>query len=823
MLGNAVPVDGAGIQTFWSRGYDSPRDDAPVALLRDSQNDVGVLVDSFGELAVVKYSASGTARWTNRFDSPLYDTPLAFAVDSNDSFYVTVVSTTNSLPGPLRLIKYASNGTLLWERAGDISNAEPKSPAVSVSPGVTTDASNNVFIAVVTPGAYSMLKYDADGTRLWATNHPIETGSFASTRYFGVDGAGNAVLVAALTRLGNDRILVLKCSPSGALTARVHEWPAPNDFLTAATVDSAGTMYVAGSVVPPGSWAYHIFTAKYDAAGALVWSNKRPPANGYHAVSRQLVLDGAGNIIVTAYEQRPVSEDDDEIQTLTLKYGPSGGELWSARAPGFYRSPTGLAVDTDGNSYVVSGDSFGGGVFLAKYRPNGSQAAEAIVSGQHSPGHIVTGAPGEFYLNLSRDVETRKFVHVDSAAPLSVTITPGSTEALPGASVTFTAVVSGVGPFTYDWRYFGYRIGATNPTLTLTNVQYQWRSHGDYSVIVSNLTESVVSPEARLSVLRAPTVQVTPATQYVVAGEPAAITAAASGTEPFTFSWYFNGQLVPGENRATLAIPTATAGNAGGYTVVVSNRAGIVTSTPATIYLVLPPMSFANPATIAVGTNGVANPYPSEVLVSGITNLPVKLTVTVEGLTSAEPSALAVVLQAPNGTALALMSDVAEDVVAEGVTLTFDDEAPGYVTDEYLASGTYLPGLPGPISLPPPASFSGWVISFGELLSSNPNGTWRLFVANAGYGPLAGPSSLTGGWRLTFLPPDPNAVIRASISEIKREGDQIVIGWPGAAGWKLQWSDSPNGPQWTDVSASQGATQTQVPRDSPRRFFRLVK
>jgi hypothetical protein len=793
-------------------------------LLRDSQNNVGVLVDSFGSVAVVKYAVSGAPLWTNRYDTALYDAPMAFAVDSADSFYVTIVSAQNSNPGSLALAKYSSNGALLWTRAGDITDALPKSPSISVSPGITTDSDNNAFVAVVTTRGYSIIKYTAEGSPLWTNNYSIPSGTFPSTKFFGVDGNNNAMLVSGLSRLGNDRVLMLKLSPSGELSVNSHDWPASNDFLTSATLDAAGNVYLAGSMIPSGSYRYHIFTAKYDTTGTLAWSRLRPPANAYNAVSRQIALDFAGNVIATAYERSPISEDEDETQTLTLKYSPTGDALWSARALGFDRSPTGLATDGGGNIYVVSGGSSGGGVFFTMYRPNGSQAGEAAFPG-YSPGHIVTGASGEFYAHLGGSVETRKFADVESGSPLSATIAPSFVEALPGSSVTFTAVVSGVGPFTYDWRYFGYRLGATNATLTLTNVQYQWRSHGDYTVIVSNGTDSAISPEARLSVLRVPVVQIAPAIQYVRTGEAASLTAVAQGTEPFTFTWFRNGQLIPGATQATLSYPSAAAGQAGYYTVVVSNRAGTVTSAPATLHVILPPLSFANATPIAMGTNGTAIPYPSDITVSGITNVPLKMTATLTGLTSDQPYDLVVVLQAPSGVALVLMSEVADDTSANGVTLTFDDEALQYVPDEQLASGSFKPGWPEPVLLPPPAPVSPWVSTLAELLSHQMNGTWRLFVSHRPEPEFINqsPALISGGWSLSFLSSEPNAIIQASIRSITRAGDQVVVEWQGAPAWKLQQSHSLGSAQWTDVPGSLGASQVQFPLGTSNQFFRLVR
>jgi hypothetical protein len=73
------------------------------------------------------------------------------------------------------------------------------------------------------------------------------------------------------------------------------------------------------------------------------------------------------------------------------------------------------------------------------------------------------------------------------------------------------------------------------------------------------------------------------------------------------------------------------------------------------------------------------------------------------------------------------------------------------------------------------------------------------------------------------LQSDPNAVIRASIREIKRAGDQVILQWQGGPGWKLQRSHSLNDAQWTDVPGSTGASQMQFPLEATHQFFRLVR
>jgi uncharacterized delta-60 repeat protein len=72
-----------------------------------------------------------------------------------------------------------------------------------------------------------------------------------------------------------------------------------------------------------------------------------------------------------------------------------------------------------------------------------------------------------------------------------------------GANVTFTVTASGSSPLGYQWLHNGANIdGATNPSLSLTNVQIS--DAGTYSVVVSNHVGTAQSSNAVLRVNRIP-------------------------------------------------------------------------------------------------------------------------------------------------------------------------------------------------------------------------------------------------------------------------------------------------------------------------------
>src|SRR5262249_22109030 len=74
-----------------------------------------------------------------------------------------------------------------------------------------------------------------------------------------------------------------------------------------------------------------------------------------------------------------------------------------------------------------------------------------------------------------------------------------------------------------------------------------------------------------------------PQSQSVIGGSSLALTVAATGTAPLTYQWKKDGNNVAGATTSTLSVSQAQAGDAGTYSVVVTNSLGSVTSNPAVV------------------------------------------------------------------------------------------------------------------------------------------------------------------------------------------------------------------------------------------------
>jgi len=160
-----------------------------------------------------------------------------------------------------------------------------------------------------------------------------------------------------------------------------------------------------------------------------------------------------------------------------------------------------------------------------------------------------------------------------------------------GQIVTFSVDAGGTLPLTYEWYYNTNQtllsVG-TNASLTLTNVQPS--DAGGYSVIVTNSYGSATSVVAQLTVnIFSPSINYDPQDQSALVGQDPTFSVEASGTAPLSYQWYYNTNTVL--TNATTSILTLTnvqLTDAGGYSVMVTNAYGSVTSAVAQLTVSLP-------------------------------------------------------------------------------------------------------------------------------------------------------------------------------------------------------------------------------------------
>lgn len=192
---------------------------------------------------------------------------------------------------------------------------------------------------------------------------------------------------------------------------------------------------------------------------------------------------------------------------------------------------------------------------------------------------VALGDPQRFY----RILVGGTIIPPPGEAP-QITTPPTNVTVITGQSASFSTQASGTAPLAYQW-FFNTNTPlatATNAVLNLTNVQAV--DAGTYSVRVTNTFGSVTSAGAVLTVLAAPSITTQPANQFVVVSNSALFSVTATGAAPLHYQWYFNTNTpLSNATNASYSISTTLTNNAGGYSVIVTNGLGAVTSIVATL------------------------------------------------------------------------------------------------------------------------------------------------------------------------------------------------------------------------------------------------
>lgn len=242
-------------------------------------------------------------------------------------------------------------------------------------------------------------------------------------------------------------------------------------------------------------------------------------------------------------------------------------------------------------------------------------------------------------------------------------------------------------------------------------------------------------------------------------GEVSALVTTSNGTAVGGTDYTHVSQMATfadGEASAVVGIPVIDDADPGGdvfLTVTLSDPAGgaqLGSRTTARV-VIENDDGPVNPTGIVIPTSGPADPYPSNLHLSGLGTFVTDVDVVLSVITHSSSTDLDVLLVGPSGQTVMLLSDVGGADPTVGVTLTFDDDAATPVTAP-LVSGTFQPtdndldgGGPMPdAAMPAPAPAEPYGASLAVFDGTNPNGAWRLFVVDD----ATGDSGRIDGWFL---------------------------------------------------------------------------
>jgi len=578
---------------------------------------------------------ASAATWSNVTDSSSYVgsstatllvTGATYAMNG-DSFRCVVTNsagTATSNPGSVLLVNPSGVTTVAgWPYIVGFADGVGRSARFNYPGGVRVDGQGNLFVSdavnctvrKITPAGVVTTVAGQHGVS-GSTDGPAATALFNNPGGVAPDAFGNIYVADSAN------YTVRKISPTGVVStlagspgvrgsvdgtgasARLFD---PQNI----TADAVGNVYVADGIgetvrkiTPAG-----VVTTLAGSAGVSGFADGLPSAARFNLLGG-IAVDTAGNVYVADSLNNRIRKIVPSGQVSTIAGDGVAGSTDSG--PGFpagrVNVPGGVTVDAAGNVYVA--DTFNSAIRqitpagvmttiagtpgFSEARDGPTQTAVAngstlLPPGQFNyPADVAVDSAGVIYVADALNNTVRRIVR-GALVPPALGTSAASQHISASQSATFSVTATGSVPLTYQWsmRNPGAGLapadlqdnatyqGTTTATLTVVNASATMSGSIFYCTVRNNLG-AVVSSDAPLLVdglsaasLPAPS---------VAAGASVTLPAGAGANATSTTQWQLNGGNLPGGNSGSLTVGSFQPANAGIYTPLVTNAAGITTA-----------------------------------------------------------------------------------------------------------------------------------------------------------------------------------------------------------------------------------------------------
>lgn len=334
------------------------------------------------DYATIKYNTAGTQEWISYYDGPSNGIDLAKAieVDQAGNVYVTGESEGIGTSDDFATIKYSPAGGELW--VARYNGPENNSDGAT---SLVVDINGNVYVTGGSGGMwywewneFATVKYNSAGNEEWTARFSASNSNYKVANAISVDDSGNVYITGGngdyYSNQKSDYITIKYSSSGNELLLLTYDGPGNSiDEAADMVVDNEGNIYLTGKSVDSSGNKTDYLTIKYSTTGTLEWAARyNGPADGNDRATA-IAIDQLGNVYVTGESEGIGTEGD----YATIKYDPSGNEMWIARYNGPGNSvdcSNDIAVDMYGNIYVTGGSSASSSDFATiKYNATGSE------------------------------------------------------------------------------------------------------------------------------------------------------------------------------------------------------------------------------------------------------------------------------------------------------------------------------------------------------------------------------------------------------------------------------------------------------------------
>ena len=447
-----------------------------------------------------------------------------------------------------------------YDSAGNVTSSSTMTVTTSPTIVITTP------LIVTTLAGKALTAGNADGTGTAAEfNYPLGIGVASNN-------AGNLYVADS----GNATIRQIQVSNGAVTTIAGNAGSGSISFQnpSSVTVDSSGNIYVADTM--------NNAIRKITSSGVVTTLAGNPGTAGATDGTgtaaefdrpQGITTDGSGNLYVADTNNntiRKIVAATGAVSTLAGSPGATGNSDGTGAFAGF-DYPCGVAADAAGNVYVADTEN---------------HTIRAI-----TPGGVVTTVAGIATSSGCAD-GVGKAAHFNSPSALAFDTSSGNLYVADTDNFTIRMVVPSTGVVTTLAGTVGTS-GSTDGSgsTALFYAPSGITTDGDGNLYIADTDNQTI----RLAIMpAAPAIESQPQSQTVTAGNSASFTVTATGRPAPAYQWYFSGTAINGATSSSYSLSNAQSGNAGNYTVTVSNSAGTVTSNTASLTVnavIAPPSS----------------------------------------------------------------------------------------------------------------------------------------------------------------------------------------------------------------------------------------
>lgn len=338
-----------------------------------------LIVNNHTQTVISRHNANSDLMWLKVIDDiSVADFGTSFVKDKNDNLIYTGMFNNQIQLGSFTLTeantgneayvcKFSPDGNVLWAKT--LGNGE-----VSENVNITTDQSGDVIVAYVASPNNVLIKFDAQGNKLWTKSMPMESyylnlvsADSLNNIYMAseihldyINGQSGTIQIDNLsfTQTKNDASTVLfKFTPDGtAVWAKIMgknlNYNYTDGWPTSLKTDAQGNAYIWGwcregdvigdfTVNSPldyvSTYKYNYFLSKINTHGEIIWTQAIYERNYGFNYGNLLEIDPVGNIYVAGSSKDIVSVDgntfspDGIMDSYIFKFSNDGTYQWTKK------------------------------------------------------------------------------------------------------------------------------------------------------------------------------------------------------------------------------------------------------------------------------------------------------------------------------------------------------------------------------------------------------------------------------------------------------------------------------------------------------------